>query len=56
MVSKNTKATSSDQSVLIIINAQKELLDATLEGRNNLDAEKIFIGFYVIGVLKNASK
>lgn len=30
----------SDDSVLIIINAQNGLLDATQEGRNNLDAEK----------------
>ena len=30
----------SDDAVLIVINAQKGLLDATSEGRNNLDAEK----------------
>ncbi len=29
----------SDDAVLIVINAQKGLLDATSEGRNNLDAE-----------------
>ena len=30
----------SDDSILIVINAQNGLLDATLEGRNNLEAEK----------------
>lgn len=37
---KKTKATASDRSILIIINVQNGLLDATQEGRNNSEAEK----------------
>ena len=38
--SKKTEVTTSDRSILIIINAQNGLLDATQEGRNNSEAEK----------------
>ena len=38
--SEKTKATIADRSILIIINAQNGLLDATQVGRNNSEAEK----------------
>ena len=37
---KSTAPVGSDDATLIVINAQNGLLDATQEGRNNLDAEK----------------